>query len=293
VYLRVELINVKSEQDAQLPCNDNQIQTSYDTSSDRYHSYKVENEVCSTASPGCTRDLVFTTMVSQVQFIAPTSEATPVTDCKITILDIPGPFGEDSIRTSVNQNQYSITNYTRKDHALHPGLVTRTIIERNDKVIVVTFGEDTGRFPGTNEKLAPKTWTGVDNKLIEAVSCPVALQSVRAKLQDLPNLEIASFAKRDISKAYSDYPKERPDGYSIDMRGNQVINLLNSPQLMTTLASQIIDNCKTVSLVSFGLANTDYAVLLGLMPNGNVQQFECLEPGQASEEQVWGKKFCF
>ncbi|NET62721.1 MAG: hypothetical protein F6K47_43525 [Symploca sp. SIO2E6] len=124
-------------------------------------------------------------------------------------------------------------------------------------------------------------------------SCQVALQAVRAKLKELPNLEIASFAKRDISKAYSDYPKERPDRYSIDMRGNQVVNLLNSPQLMTTLATQIIDNCKTVSSVSFGLANTDYGVLLGLMPNGTVQKFECLEPGQARGELVWGRTYCF
>jgi hypothetical protein len=108
-------------------------------------------------------------MVSEVQFIAPTSETTPVTNCKITILNIPGPFGEDPIITSVNQNQYSTTNYTRTDHALHPGRVTRTIIERNGKIIVVTFGEGTGILPNINERMASKLWTDVDNKLIEEV----------------------------------------------------------------------------------------------------------------------------
>ncbi|NES19734.1 MAG: hypothetical protein F6K41_12590 [Symploca sp. SIO3E6] len=128
-------------------------------------------------------------------------------------------------------------------------------------------------------------------------SCQAAIQAVTAKLRDEQNIEIVSVTKRDVSEIYSDYPKERPGGYFITMRGNQVINLLNSPQLMSILTTQIIDNCETASLVMFGFPNSDFTVPLGLMPNGTVQPFECLEVSleelEYIEKPVWGKTFCF
>ena len=151
------------------PCNDDEIQTTYDTTSYWYHSYTVRNTVCSLNNSGCNRANVFKTMLSQAQIIAPDAGSEPVTNCKISILNIPGPFGEDPIRTSVNQSGYSITNYTREDHALHPGRVTRSIVEENNSIIVITFGEGTGVFPGANESRAPGLWGEVDQKLIQEV----------------------------------------------------------------------------------------------------------------------------
>jgi len=125
-------------------------------------------------------------------------------------------------------------------------------------------------------------------------SCQAAIQSVRAILKNKHNIKTASVTKRDMSEVYSDHPQGRPGGYFIAMRGTQVINLLNSPQLMSILATRIIDNCETTSLVIFGFPNSDYTVLLGLMPNGNVQPFECLEdPDNYLGYAVWGKTFCF
>ncbi|MEA5470156.1 hypothetical protein [Spirulina sp. 06S082] len=151
------------------PCNDNQLQASYNSSSSSYHEYTVENKVCSIDLPGCTQDFVFNIMLSQVRFIAPTDQVTPVQNCKITILDIPGPFGEDPIRTTVNQNQYSITNYTREDHALHPGIVNRTVIEKDGHIVISTFGEGEGILPTINENQAPDLWGDVDRGLIREV----------------------------------------------------------------------------------------------------------------------------
>ena len=162
--------NSPQQESAQQPCNDNQLPIDFDTSSYWYHSYEVENEICAIDPSNCTKSFVFEKMISQVQFIAPTSETTPVENCRITNLDIPYiPAGDDPIRTVVNHGQYSITNYTRKDHALYPGRVTRTVLERNGKVFVSTFGEGIGIFPGWNESLAPDLWTEVDNRLVEAM----------------------------------------------------------------------------------------------------------------------------
>lgn len=151
------------------PCGDDQIQFSYDTRSSRYHSYSTENEVCSVNMAGCNKDSVFKIMLSQANFIAPTDDTAAVTNCKITDVNLPMVLGTDSVRTLVDQSSYAITNYTRENHFLHPGRVTRKIVERNGKVFVTTFGEGTGYLPRANEKFAPRTWNDVDRQLIRAV----------------------------------------------------------------------------------------------------------------------------
>lgn len=127
----------------------------------------------------------------------------------------------------------------------------------------------------------------------EPASCSAALQNVQAQLKAKTNLEIVSVTKRNVTETYPDHPKGRPDWYVFSLRGRQAENLLNSPRFMTTLASQIIRSCENTSLVMFGFANSGYTVLLGLMPDGSVQPFECLEPGRGSSNRpAWGKTIC-
>lgn len=168
------------------PCDDEELQTTYDTSSYNYHHYKIVNEICSLSIAGCTSDFVFSTMISQVRFIAPTTEVTtPVINCQVNDLNIYGPWGVDSIRTTVNPDNRSITNYTRPDHILHPGKVTRTVTEEDSSIYVVTIGEGDGKGPDFNEFFASGTWftegfNDVDRLLIEEVN------------RRLPQLEIPS-----------------------------------------------------------------------------------------------------
>lgn len=158
------------------PCDDEDLQATYDASESSYHSYTTENEICSLSRAGCTSDFVFSTMISQVRLIAPTTDvATPVADCQVNTLNLPGPWGVDSIRTTVNPDGLSITNYTKLDHVLHPGKVTRTVIQRNSSVYVVTVGEGSGRGPQINEFFASGTWftegfNDVDRLLRQEVS---------------------------------------------------------------------------------------------------------------------------
>jgi len=151
------------------PCNDDEIQISYDKAHNRYHDYTVDNLVCTVEQNGCTRQSVFDKMISQVNFIAPTSDTEPVTNCKITDLNIIPTSGDDSIRTTIDKTSYSITNHTRKNHMLHPGIVKRTIVQRGKSIFVVTFGEGTGPFRHINKWKAKGLWGDVDKKLIEAM----------------------------------------------------------------------------------------------------------------------------
>lgn len=53
--------------------------------------------------------------------------------------------------------------------------------------------------------------------------------------------------------------------------------IFNSPKLMTILASQIIDKCRTVGLVEFAHLFEDTR-LVGLLKNGTVKIFDGIKP---------------
>ena len=159
------------------PCDDDEIQVFYDKSSEQYHFYEVKNEVCSVNTEGCNIDFVFDVMVSNKQFIAPSHQSQEkVQHCQQTDLNIlPVPsltsfVNIDPIRTTINEQNHSITNYTRKKHFLHPGKITRKIVKNNEKIYVVTSGEGTGNHPETNESKSESVWGDVDEKLIEKVN---------------------------------------------------------------------------------------------------------------------------
>ncbi|MEO0768394.1 MAG: hypothetical protein AAFY72_03020 [Cyanobacteria bacterium J06649_4] len=186
----------------EVPCKDPEIQVSYPSSAEYrrayrgvwifdgigtelfsgYHLYPpqgelIESRVCSTDTTGCTREMVFETMLSQTRFIAPKDDSSTVTNCKITVLDIPYiPAGDDPIRTVIDPTNFSITNYTRYDHALHSGRVTRMVLERDGFIVVSTSGEGYGLFPTENVRRAPALWKEeVDAGLVEAVQTVLLL----------------------------------------------------------------------------------------------------------------------
>jgi len=148
------------------PCDDDEIQVFYDKRSKRYHFYEVKNEVCSVNTEGCNIDFVFDVMVSNKQFIAPGHQSQEkVQHCQQTDLDLPGPWGKDTIRTTINEQNHSVTNYTRKNHILNPGKITRKVVKKNEKIYVVTSGEGKGMFPRQNENQSESVWGNVDENL--------------------------------------------------------------------------------------------------------------------------------
>ncbi|NEN93433.1 MAG: hypothetical protein F6K48_32950, partial [Okeania sp. SIO3H1] len=156
---------------ANVPCGDDEIQVSYDEKSKKYHFYGVVNKVCSLNTQGCNIDFVFRVMVSNKQFIAPSHlRQKKVEHCQTTNLYIAmGISSKDTIRTTINKQNHSITNYTRKNHLLHPGKVTRKIVEKNGKIYVFTWGEGTGIKPDWNEKASRFIWGRVYKELRFAV----------------------------------------------------------------------------------------------------------------------------
>jgi hypothetical protein len=96
---------------------------------------------------------------------------------------------------------------------------------------------------------------------------------------------------QDISKSYPDFPKNRPYAYIFSMQGSATHSIMSSPKFMDIIATRIIKNCKSVSLVSFAYDNSDNFETLGLMKDGTVKYFECLDPGQNAKIS-WGYIIC-
>lgn len=148
-----------------LICGNGTAQDYYDPEDPKYHhyptdAYELTTEICDPEQdPDCTRSNVFNAMLKQSNFIAPSKDQTPVFDCKVTwVAYLPK---ENPVVSKVNPSSYSVTNYTLADykdslgipqtHFLHPGKVTRTIKEKDGKIVVCTEGVGTGRLGWFNE----------------------------------------------------------------------------------------------------------------------------------------------
>lgn len=140
-------------------------QIDYNPNDEKYHKYPKKGDELTTVicdpdeDPNCTIASVYQAMLSQSNFIAPTSDTLAVTDCKITWVEyLPG---DNPVVTKLDASNHSITNYTLSNykdkfgiaqtHFLHPGKVTRTVKKENDMIVVCTEGEGTGDMVWANE----------------------------------------------------------------------------------------------------------------------------------------------
>lgn len=120
--------------------------------------------------------------------------------------------------------------------------------------------------------------------------CTATVASVQKYITNGRNVEVTVDIS-DISSEYSDYPDNRPYKYLFVLQGKASDSILNSPKFMKIIATKIISNCESVSLVQFIEYRTDVFMSIGLMPRGNIEYFECLEAGK-DVAQSWGQEFC-
>lgn len=99
------------------------------------------------------------------------------------------------------------------------------------------------------------------------------------------------FSTQDISELYPDHPVNRPYRYVFTMQGSANRSILSSPKFMKSIATNIINQCNSISLVTFGLYASDVDSSIGLMPNGSVNFFDCLEAG-TGRGVTWGQAIC-
>ena len=127
----------------------------------------------------------------------------------------------------------------------------------------------------------------------EPEECSEAIASVEQQLQTVHQTTIELSQMNDNNASITPF-EDRPNQYKFGLRGS----VLQSPETLNTLATQIINNCNSVSSVSFGAWQSDMIQIYGLMPDGKVKVFECPRPLGSSPpspedeqytELVWGE----
>lgn len=120
--------------------------------------------------------------------------------------------------------------------------------------------------------------------------CLATIAAAKQKLQGSRNVNMI-IRSGNLSQSWQDHPRNRPLEYLFLFRGSAAESIMKSGRLQQTLANQIIKDCSNVSMVKFGLQNSGWVNSFGLMPNGKVQVFECLEP-EIGIKPKWGQIFC-
>ncbi|MGC1395358.1 MAG: hypothetical protein WA828_13835 [Coleofasciculaceae cyanobacterium] len=120
--------------------------------------------------------------------------------------------------------------------------------------------------------------------------CLLTIADAQQRLQGTLNVDIITRID-DQSKFRSDYPKGRPMSYTFGFKGPAAETLMNSFRLQESVATQIITGCTSLSAITFGYWNSGWFHTYGLMPNGKIQPFECIEPGIGNKPK-WGQVVC-
>jgi len=93
-----------------------------------------------------------------------------------------------------------------------------------------------------------------------------------------------------IANYYTSYPRHSPLELTIGIDGDTAPDMMFSPRLLTSATEIIVQGCPEVGLVTFVVANTDWAISFGLIGN-QVEEFECVDAGQEGPIR-WGYTEC-
>jgi hypothetical protein len=127
-------------------------------------------------------------------------------------------------------------------------------------------------------------------------SCLEAIQAGKQRLESIKNIQSVNVKQYDIASRYPDHPIDRSQRYIYSMKGPAVDSVMGSPKLMTSIAQSIIKKCETVGSVTFALASSGWGISAGLLSDGRIDVFKCLEhpdPRLEIEREIpWGEEYC-
>ncbi|MEM6252063.1 MAG: hypothetical protein AAF821_03995 [Cyanobacteria bacterium P01_D01_bin.156] len=119
--------------------------------------------------------------------------------------------------------------------------------------------------------------------------CSTTLRTAVRRIEEVKNVSVVGVYDQDISTMYVDSPANAPVSVTISMTGSRAPNIMASPQLLTSIATQIITECQPVSLVIIGENRSDNYGVFGLMDGEVVVFREC---GSDMGPLNWGEVGC-
>jgi hypothetical protein len=123
--------------------------------------------------------------------------------------------------------------------------------------------------------------------------CDAAIQATSKQIEK--GWEVVIRTRVHITSALlgdATYLANRPLGYTISLGGIAASGIMNSPQLMHSISSDIINACSSVSSVSFNVSETDWTAIYGLFEQGQVKRFQCVKDLKPTNKIHWGYIYC-
>jgi hypothetical protein len=115
-------------------------------------------------------------------------------------------------------------------------------------------------------------------------SCLQAINTAESKiLEGRENISLKTKIYNLSDESRNDYPPGRNRGMVFVLGAHFGVQtppegeaILNSPQLMRSIATQVTNGCSTISYVEFTAPYSDYYIPFGII-NGSVERFQCSE----------------
>lgn len=122
-------------------------------------------------------------------------------------------------------------------------------------------------------------------------SCETAIADGRGRIERERDIIVTTDIV-DHGELYSNHPNGRPLSVAIIVDGNAADSVMSSPVFQKAIISEIIKSCGSVGAVTFGRRRTDWSITFGVMSDGAIKGFECIDPGPGVNKLSWGQQIC-
>lgn len=122
--------------------------------------------------------------------------------------------------------------------------------------------------------------------------CQASVARAINRLNNVSNVQVQGrLQQSNLSQYYEDAPPQRPTGYFLYVAGNGDATVMRSTQFLTAISQDILRQCSDVGLVTISVYRTDWSRAFGVLKDGQVQEFRCIEPG-IKPKSKWGEVVC-
>ncbi len=104
--------------------------------------------------------------------------------------------------------------------------------------------------------------------------CQAEIDAATETVEGGRDVRVIRVIQRNASDSYSGYPDDASSSLNFMMEGTAVPAIMNSPQFMNIISTDLIGTCQSVSLVKFTESQFDQSRIYGLV-DGSVSPLRC------------------
>lgn len=153
------------------------------------------------------------------------------------------------------------------------------------KLLILSLGAIQALLSLTFPAIAQEAVTELDQ------SCQAAVQSARSKLENNRDLSTRVSVYNNLGSG-EEYPKDYPLSVGFVLDGTASGAILNSPQFLKVISTEVILGCEPVSTVSFSIYRTDVGTTYGLVGRNKVEEFKCIQAQRGNDSVPYGYQIC-